>query len=250
MWTVENTPAERVPACRYVTALRTPGFALAALTEGWPSRGYSNVGRASVVVLPEEIDITNAGAMREELCSAFSPGVAVVIADMTSTAFCDTSCFRNLLIAHADAHATGAQLRLVILPGGVRRVLKLLGLDRQLSVYPSVDSARIGDSARDGAQASTPATTASASISALSVGAPGVWVPGTLLLGPKLTFERWHAGICSSSRRNRGGGESDGQEVLHIKWVLAPPGGRACTARLVGRALGLAAAVAGPTCWN
>jgi anti-anti-sigma factor len=99
------------------------------------------------VVLPEEIDITNAESMREQLLSAFSPGVAVVIADMTSTAFCDTSCFRNLMIAHADALASGAQLRLVIHPGTVWRALMVLGVDRLLSIYPTVDSAQTGESA-------------------------------------------------------------------------------------------------------
>jgi anti-sigma B factor antagonist len=99
---------------------------------------------APVVALPEEIDVTNADAMREQLRSALSPGVAVVIADMTSTAFCESSCFRNLPIAHDDATACGAQLRLVILPGAVRRALQLLGFDRLLSVYPSLDSATVG----------------------------------------------------------------------------------------------------------
>lgn len=100
-----------------------------------------------VVVLPQEIDITNADSMRERLRSALSPGVTVVIADMTSTAFCDISGCRNLLSAHDEAGACGAQLRLVIQPGGVGRVLKLLGFDRLLAVYPSLDSARTGDSA-------------------------------------------------------------------------------------------------------
>lgn len=98
-----------------------------------------------VVVLPEEIDITNADSMRQQLRSAFGPGVTVVIADMTSTAFCDVSGCRNLLGAHDDAGADGAQLRLVIHADGVRQVLKLLGFDRLLSVYSNLDSARPGD---------------------------------------------------------------------------------------------------------
>ena len=100
-----------------------------------------------VVVLPAEIDITNADSMREQLRSAVGPGVTVVIADMTSTAFCDISGWRGLAGAHDDAGARGAQLRLVIHAGGVRRVLKLLGFDRLLTVYPSIDSARTGGSA-------------------------------------------------------------------------------------------------------
>ena len=100
-----------------------------------------------VVVLPEEIDLSNADSILQQLRSAFSRGVTVVIADMTSTAFCDILGCRNLLSAHDDAEASGVQLRLVIHPGGVRRALKLLGFDRLLSVYPSLESARTGDSA-------------------------------------------------------------------------------------------------------
>jgi len=108
---------------------------------------FKSSAASVTVVLPEEIDVTNAESMREQLLSALSPGVAVVIADMTSTAFCDTSCFRNLLIAHADAGASGVQLRLVIHPGTVWRVLMLLGLDHLLSIYPTVGSAQTGESA-------------------------------------------------------------------------------------------------------
>lgn len=100
-----------------------------------------------VVALPEEIDITNADSMRERLRSAVSPGVTVVIGDMTATAFCDMSGWRNLLSAHDGAETCGVQLRLVVHPGGVRRVLKLVGFDCLLSVYPSLDSARAGNCA-------------------------------------------------------------------------------------------------------
>jgi anti-anti-sigma factor len=97
-----------------------------------------------IVVLPDEVDITNAESMREQLRTEFRPGVAVVIADMTSTAFCDVACFRNLLIAHSEAGANGTQLRLVIGPGPVFRVLMMLGFDHRLDVYPSLRLAHAG----------------------------------------------------------------------------------------------------------
>jgi anti-sigma B factor antagonist len=97
-----------------------------------------------VVVLADEIDISTAEAMREQLRSAFTPGVKVVIADMSGTGFCDTSGFRNLLIANDDAGAAGARLRVVVRAGAVRRALEVLGLDRVLSLYPDLQSARRG----------------------------------------------------------------------------------------------------------
>jgi anti-anti-sigma factor len=98
-----------------------------------------------VVTLPDELDMTSADAISDLLRSAFVPGVAVVIADMTRTSFGDKSCSRRLAHAHDYAGASGAQLRLVIRPGLVRRVLWLLGLDRSLAVYPNLVTPRTGD---------------------------------------------------------------------------------------------------------
>lgn len=47
--------------------------------------------RPVIVTLPAEIDIANGAAVGQQLCSAFAPGVTLVIADMTPTVFCDSS---------------------------------------------------------------------------------------------------------------------------------------------------------------
>ena len=99
-----------------------------------------------VVVLPAEIDIVNADSVGEQLRSAFTSGVTIVIADMTSTVFCDSSGTRHLVLAHNCAAAHDAQLRLAIPPGNVLRVIRLMGLDRLLSIYPSLAAALTGDS--------------------------------------------------------------------------------------------------------
>jgi anti-sigma B factor antagonist len=67
-----------------------------------------------------------------------------VIADLTSTTFCDSLGARQLVLAHQDAKALGAQLRLALLSGNVRRVLELMGLDQVLLLYPTVQAARLG----------------------------------------------------------------------------------------------------------
>jgi anti-anti-sigma factor len=102
----------------------------------------------AVIALADEIDVTNAADIREQLRSAVAAGVKVVIADMTGTAFCDTSCFRNLLIASDHASASGAQLRLVIRAAAVWRVMTALGFDRLLRVYPSLEAARADHGSR------------------------------------------------------------------------------------------------------
>jgi len=60
---------------------------------------------------------------------------------MTATTFCDCAgaCHRT---AHKRATDSGTELRLVIAAEPVRRILGLLGIDRLLDTYPSVEAAR------------------------------------------------------------------------------------------------------------
>ena len=92
----------------------------------------------AVVMLPDEIDVSNAQRVFDQLSSAFAAGATVVIADLKKTVFCDSTGLGTLLRVQRQAAAGGAQLRLAISPGGpVRRVFDLMGLDRVLPVYTS-----------------------------------------------------------------------------------------------------------------
>ena len=94
-----------------------------------------------IVTLPGEIDVTNAQSIGDELQAACGPGVAVVIADMTGTAFLDSSGVRYLLLASEHAANANAELRLVIESAAVLRVLQLTGVDRLLKTYPTLQAA-------------------------------------------------------------------------------------------------------------
>jgi anti-sigma B factor antagonist len=94
-----------------------------------------------IVALPEQIDVTNAAGVAEQLTSAVSRHPAV-LADMTATRFCDCAGARAILRAYICATGSGAELRLVVTTEPVRRIFSLLGVDRLLEVYPSVEAAR------------------------------------------------------------------------------------------------------------
>jgi anti-sigma B factor antagonist len=100
-----------------------------------------------VVVLPAEIDITNSAEVYEQLIAALSsatgsPGAGTVIADLTSTSFCDSSGVHAIVRAHERAAAQDVGLRLAVAPGGsVRRVLQLIGADQVMPVFASVSEA-------------------------------------------------------------------------------------------------------------
>ncbi len=95
-----------------------------------------------VVVLPAEIDVTNSELVHDKLVAALTPGVGVVVADMTSTSFCDSSGVHAVIFAHETAAARGVQMRIAVSPGGsVRRVLQLIGVASVVPVYPSLAEA-------------------------------------------------------------------------------------------------------------
>jgi anti-sigma B factor antagonist len=99
------------------------------------------MGQQAVVALPEHIDVSNAGQIREELLSVINRGAAVLIVDMTATLSCDQSGAAAVMRAYLRALASGTKLRLVVTAQIVRRVLGITRLDQLISVYPSVEAA-------------------------------------------------------------------------------------------------------------
>ena len=99
-----------------------------------------------IITFPAEVDISNSARLGSELLAAFRPGVTVVIADMSRTAFCDSFDTRRLLIANDRAGENLAQLRVVVATANVLRVLRLTGVDQVLDIYPSLPGA-LADSA-------------------------------------------------------------------------------------------------------
>lgn len=95
-----------------------------------------------VVALPAEIDVTNSGQVHDQLVAALEPGVDIVIADLTSTVFCDSSGVHAIMRAYEEAAARDVQLWLAVAQAGsVRRVLELTGVGRLMPVYPSLQDA-------------------------------------------------------------------------------------------------------------
>ena len=118
----------------------------------------------AVVTMPEHIDVTNVTQLREQLLSLINRGAAVLIADMTATASCDHAAMDAIARAYQRAAVSGTQLRLVVTAPVVRRVLGIEGLDRLVSIYPTVEAATA---------AGTPRTKRSTSASGRHPPAPG-----------------------------------------------------------------------------
>lgn len=99
------------------------------------------VGEDSVIVLPAEIDVTNADQVGAELTRALDASAVMLVVDMTETVFCDSSGIQVLLRAHRRAVAAGLELRLATSSPAVRRVLELTGIDRVIDMYPDLSAA-------------------------------------------------------------------------------------------------------------
>lgn len=94
-----------------------------------------------VVVAPEDIDITNAAALRAALLAASDQGHKTCVVDMSRTVFCDTTGLHVLVLAHKRARAGGGEVRVVIPSINVLRVFAITGIDRVLPRFASLDTA-------------------------------------------------------------------------------------------------------------
>jgi anti-sigma B factor antagonist len=94
-----------------------------------------------VVTAPEEIDITNATALRAALLEAAAQGRGAMVADMSATQFCDSAGLHVLVRAHKKARAEGGELRLVIPATSVLRIFAITGIDRMIPNFSSLEDA-------------------------------------------------------------------------------------------------------------
>lgn len=94
-----------------------------------------------VVAAPEEIDITNAEALRSTLLTAGADGHGTLVVDMTRTRFCDSSGLHTLIAAHKRAGAEGREVLLVIPSTTVLRVFALTGMDTVIPNFTSLAEA-------------------------------------------------------------------------------------------------------------
>jgi len=101
------------------------------------------VGGVPVVAAPEELDITNAEALRSALLTAAAGGHGTLVVDMTRTQFCDSSGLHALLAAYKRAEAKGCEVLLVIPSTAVLRVFAITGVDRMIPNFTSLPEALV-----------------------------------------------------------------------------------------------------------
>jgi anti-sigma B factor antagonist len=103
------------------------------------------IGQVAVVTLPEEIDVTNAEMVREELLSVMNQGAVLLIADMSKTNFCDSAGVSALVRVFRRASSSASAMRMVVSTPAVQRVLSITGVDRLVDIFPSVAASLAGE---------------------------------------------------------------------------------------------------------
>ena len=98
-------------------------------------------GQRGVVALPEHMDTSNAGQIREELLSVINGSATALIADMTATTSCGHSGADAVVCAFQRVVIGGTESQPVVTAQHVSRMLSFSGLDRLISIYPSLEAA-------------------------------------------------------------------------------------------------------------
>jgi anti-anti-sigma factor len=102
---------------------------------------WLDCGRQAIAALPEHVELSTAGSIREQLLTLINRGAQTLIADMSATVSCDHAGADTLARVYQRAAASGTELRLVVTAPVVRRVLGISGLDRLVSIYPVLEAA-------------------------------------------------------------------------------------------------------------
>ena len=101
----------------------------------------TTVNGLPVVSAPVEVDVSNADGLRQLLLACADERHAVLVVDMSETAFCDSTGLHQLVRAHKRAIAAGGEVRLVITAPTVLRLFEIVGIDRFFPIFKSLDDA-------------------------------------------------------------------------------------------------------------
>ncbi|WP_393916349.1 STAS domain-containing protein [Halostreptopolyspora alba] len=99
-----------------------------------PPGGSAN----TVLRLYGEIDSATTPALREHLFAALRPGLRLLVIDLSGITFCDVAGLAVLVGTRHRAERLGMELRLVGPRPQMRGTLRVTGLERVLTIHPTL----------------------------------------------------------------------------------------------------------------
>ena len=119
-----------------VDAARGPAQVQAGMSLSVLSRPAVTIAR-----LEGELDIATTPALRERLLSVFSPGVRLLVIDLSGVSFCDVSTLAVLVATQRRASRLGITVRLASPRPQVAKLLRITGLDQCFTICATLDDA-------------------------------------------------------------------------------------------------------------
>jgi anti-anti-sigma factor len=95
----------------------------------------------TIIELRGDLDLAAVPALREHLLDALSHSTNTLILDLSEVSFCDASGLAVLVGAQHRAQLLGVTLSVAAPRPQIAKVLRITGLDRSLTVYPTVPEA-------------------------------------------------------------------------------------------------------------
>lgn len=113
------------------------------------------VGTLAVIAVAGEVDLLNGPVLQQELTALTQSRPSAIVVDMTQTGYCDSAGVATLVRTSKAAAAVQLPVR-VAASAPVLRIMRLLGADRVVEVYPSLAEALGGEAPPPAAHAGAP----------------------------------------------------------------------------------------------
>jgi anti-sigma B factor antagonist len=122
-----------------MTALDAPGWPALPPVEA----SLSVLRRPGITIarLEGELDIATIPALRERLLGVFSPGMRLLIIDLSGVSFCDVTALAALIGTQSRARGRGIIFRLAAPRPQMAKLLRITGLDESFTVCTTLDDA-------------------------------------------------------------------------------------------------------------
>ncbi|SEG24810.1 anti-anti-sigma factor [Thermomonospora echinospora] len=95
----------------------------------------------TLVALHGELDLATTAVLRERLLATLHHGTRLLIIDLSGVSFCDAAGLTVLLGTQRRAAGLGITLSLAAPNPQVAKLLRITGLDRSLTVHPTLHDA-------------------------------------------------------------------------------------------------------------
>jgi anti-sigma B factor antagonist len=101
----------------------------------------ADVGGWSVVSVYGELDVATAPSLRERLVDLIGDGSTKLVLDLEGVDFLDSTGLGVIVSALKRTRTQGGDMRLVCTQGRIRRLFEITGLDKAITLVPSLDAA-------------------------------------------------------------------------------------------------------------